>query len=276
MNASRHHPLHKSLLSANTHQIAPLESSKSNSNSNGNKVVGAQDEESAASASAALLPVEKHPLAHHNTNNEKNIKNPLHEHNGTSSSPFSRNTTKKSCLRTPIPVARKPQQRPPLSSQRRKLQKTSSSCCPLNSSRVCFGTVSISYFPTIIGDHPDVSHGSCPVALSPHAIMGHEEPIIEAMPVRTYEFHHRSSRKDSSSSSSSRRDDHCCWRLTAAQREARLLQAGFTLSEIHEASKAAYRTRARRERSIRQIPYDVVHSLLERTSRRLRKILPLQ
>jgi len=39
---------------------------------------------------------------------------------------------------------------------------------PLNASRVSFGRVSITFFPTIIGDNPSVSHG-CPVALSSKA-----------------------------------------------------------------------------------------------------------
>lgn len=139
---------------------------------------------------------------------------------------------------------------------KRKLRNAS--CSPLNSSRVTFGTVAIAEFPVVIGDSPEVPDG-CPIALSP---VPSEQ--IEAIPVQTYECHRSNYR-------SSSRD---AWRLSSMEREERLLNAGFSLQEIRQASKVARECRLRRGRSYKQMPWDGVHSLVENTTRGLRKILP--
>lgn len=133
-----------------------------------------------------------------------------------------------------------------------------SSCYPLNSSKVCFGTVSVVEFPVTIGDSPEVPKG-CPVALSPVACRQ-----INDIPVQTYECF-----RDSSDKAISRND----WRLTSGQRRERLLSAGYSQADINNASKEAYRSRLRRDRLNRLVHLDGVHSLMEKTTRGLIKVL---
>lgn len=140
-----------------------------------------------------------------------------------------------------------------------KKKMRNSSCYPLNSSKVCFGTVQIVEFPVTIGDNPEVQDG-CPIALSPVPIKH-----LECIPLQTYErdriIHREKSTRDA-------------WRLTSVQREDRLLNAGFTAEEIKDAAKIARQCRIRRGRSYKLMNWDGVHSLVEKTTRGLRKILP--
>lgn len=133
-----------------------------------------------------------------------------------------------------------------------------SSCYPLNSSKVCFGTVHVVEFPVTIGDNPDVQDG-CPIALSPVPIKHHE-----VIPLQAYERDRNMHREKS-------RD---AWRLSSVQREDRLLKAGFTSKEIQGAATLARQCRIRRGRSYKLLNWDGVHSLVEKTTRGIRKILP--
>jgi hypothetical protein len=139
-----------------------------------------------------------------------------------------------------------------------KRKTRNSSCYPLNSSKVCFGTVQIVEFPVTIGDNPEVQDG-CPIALSPSPIKQHE-----GVPLQIFERDrtiHREKSKDA-------------FRLTSVQREDRLLNAGFTADQIKDAATIARQCRIRRARSYKLINWDRVHTLVEKTTRGLRKILP--
>lgn len=148
------------------------------------------------------------------------------------------------------------------------------SCSPWNSSKVSFGTVSVAEFPTIIGDSPSPSDGGCPVALSSRASRESND-----IPLQAYEHQYRSSRGESLQQQRQRqrregRNWSCC-KLTNRQRKERLLQAGFSRDAIRRATEDAFQCRLQREHCNSQMSMDGVHSLLEKTSRSLRKILPV-
>jgi hypothetical protein len=142
--------------------------------------------------------------------------------------------------------------------KKNKRKTRASSCFPLNSSKVCFGTVQIVEFPVTIGDHPEVQDG-CPIALSPVPIKHHD-----VIPLQAYERDRHLQREKSKDA----------LRLTSVQREDRLLNAGFSHEEIKGAASLARQVRIRRGRSFKLINWGGVHSLVEKTTRGIRKILP--
>jgi hypothetical protein len=125
----------------------------------------------------------------------------------------------------------------------------------LNKKKLRFGSIEIRDIPMELGNHPPTA-GGAPVTL------GWQFESTRVTHIDVYELC-----KDDEP-----RPKHE-WKLSASDRTAILLRAGYSLSDIHEASERAEETMKEREATLRGQWLESLHLTKERTGRKLKKNL---
>jgi hypothetical protein len=119
---------------------------------------------------------------------------------------------------------------------------------------LCFGNIEIYEFRTVIGDNPQVSEG-CPVALDA------EGKKLNTIPVQLYER------------SRGKRRPIDELKLGVSDRNQRLIDAGYSITEIADGTTNAMHAKQRRQATNRKRRWDGVNAFVENTCRGLKKII---